>query len=39
MELVQKGFGRKRLCPNFKYYPGIFLKGVEITTKYLLTKI
>jgi hypothetical protein len=28
-----KGKGKKRLWPNLRYYPGIFLEGMRKTTK------
>jgi len=31
----RKGFGRKRLWPNLRYYPGIHLKRLRKTTKNL----
>lgn len=28
-----RGYGRKRVCPDRRYYPGIFLVGLKKTAK------
>jgi hypothetical protein len=33
MIISWKGYRRNQLCPNLRYYPGIFLEGVRKTTK------
>jgi hypothetical protein len=34
-----KGYGRKRLWPNLRYYPGICMEGLRKTTKSLTQAI